>query len=198
MKRTPAKPLQLTAEQIQTIETTVFETVEPKVPENFYLLDVTFEKEAGYWYLRIYVEGKSQGISLSECETISRLLDPTIDELSILQDLSFSLEVSSPGLFRPLRRQREFEFFLGKPVRVEDRPTTKGKKTVISIKQNVQEGLLQSYHPETASLILKNPQTQEAFDVQLDDNKIVCLNPVIHFPEDDSENEEETAEEASE
>jgi len=199
MKRAPAKPIQLTAEQIQNIETTVFSAVEPQVPDNYYLLDVAFEKEAGYWYLRIYVEGKAQAISLSECETISRSLDTLIDELAILNDLTFSLEISSPGLFRPLRRPREFEFFLGKPVRVEERPpATKGKKAVIPIKTKPQDGLLQGFNPENSLLTLKNPQTQEIFEVVLDDTKMVCLNPAIQFPDEELASEEEALEETPE
>jgi ribosome maturation factor RimP len=199
MKRAPAKPIQLTAEQIHAVETAVFAAVEPQLPENYYLLDVTFEKEAGYWYLRIYVEGKTQPISLSECETISRSLDTLIDELSILKDLSFSLEISSPGLFRPLRRPREFEFFQGKSVRVEDRPVaTKGKKAVIPMRTKAQEGLLQAFDPASSRLTLKNPQTQENFEVTLDDTKMVCLNPVIHFPEEDADNSEAEPNETTE
>lgn len=186
MKRAPAKPIKLTAEQILHIEAAVFSAVEPLLPENFFLLDVTLEKEAGYWYLRVYVEEKNQGISLSECETISRTIDPVIDELPELQDFPFSLEVSSPGLFRPLRRQREFDFFRGKPVRVEDRPpATKGKKAVIPNKTKAIEGILETYSSNNNVLTLKNPQTQEKLEIVLDDTKIVCLNPIIHFPEED-------------
>lgn len=185
MKRAPAKPIKLTAEQIQHIEAALFSAIEPLLAENFFLLDVTLEKEAGYWYLRIYVEEKNQGISLSECETISRTIDPVIDELPELQDFPFSLEVSSPGLFRPLRRPREFDFFRGKSVRVEDRPTvTKGKKTVPPNKARTVEGILENYSADHGLLTLKNPQTQETLEIVLDDTKIVCLNPVIHFPEE--------------
>ncbi len=189
MKRVPAKPIQLTAEQIQVIESAVFAAVEPILPEKFYLLDVTLEKEAGFWYLRIYVEEKLQGIALSDCETISRLLDPMIDALPELQDLTYSLEVSSPGLFRPLRRQREFEFFLNQPVRIEDRPpSTKGKKTVVPIaKSKVEEGLMAGYDLEKSLVTLKDPVTQQTRNVPLDDSKIICLNPAIRFPEDETE-----------
>ena len=188
MKRVPAKPIQLTAEQIQVVETAVFAAVEPMMPEKFYLLDVTLEKESGYWYLRVYVEEPHQGIALSDCETISRLLDPMIDALPELQDLPYSLEVSSPGLFRPLRRQREFEFFLNQPVRVEDRPpTTKGKKNVVPLpKAKAEEGLLAAYDLEKASVTLKDPVTQQTRDIVLDDTKMICLNPVIRFPDDEA------------
>lgn len=188
MKRAPVKPIQLTTEQIQVIETAVLAAVEPQLPAPFYLLDVTLEKESGYWYLRLYVEEKSRGIALSDCETISRLLDPIIDGLPQLQDLIFNLEVSSPGLFRPLRRPREFAFFLGQPVRVEDRPpTTKSKKVAPLPVNKPQEGELQAYNPEKPSVTLKNPQTKETFEVTLDATKMVCLNPVIRFPDQELE-----------
>jgi hypothetical protein len=117
----------------------------------------------------------------------------SIDAMPELQDLPYSLEVSSPGLFRPLSREREFNFFMGQPVRVEDRPpTTKAKKNVAALPvAKAQEGILQSYNPDKPSVTLKNPNTQEAVEIALDATKMVCLNPAIRFPDEEEVKETE-------
>lgn len=191
MKRVPVKPIQLTPEQVQEIEAAVFAVVDQKLDPRFFLLDVALEKEAGYWYLRIYVEQKDGTISISDCETISRELDPVMDELPALKDLPYSLEISSPGVFRPLRRPREFEFFVGRPVRIEERqPAGKGKKkagkaTAPKSAVKLPEGILQAYFPDRHAVVLKSQQGPETLEVTLEESQMVCLNPVIHFPEDD-------------
>lgn len=191
MKRAPVKPIQLTPEQVREIETAVFAVVEQKLDSRFYLLDVAFEKEAGYWYLRVYTEAKEGAISISDCEQISRELDPVVEPLPILADLVYSLEISSPGLFRPLKRQREFDFFAGRVVRIETpAPVLKGKKKAVQpvpakSAAEGQEGLLQSYDASRNVVVLKSAQNQEIFEVALDESKVVCLNPVIRLPEGD-------------
>jgi ribosome maturation factor RimP len=184
MKRAPAKPVKLTPDQIREIETAVFQLVEAHLDARFYLLDVNFEKEAGYWYLRIYVEGRDFLISLNDCEAVSRALDPLLDEFSPLRELSYSLEVSSPGLFRPLRQEREFAFYAGRPVRVESKPPQKGKPVQESLSKP-EEGILKSFDAARNVVTLKRPENNETFEVALDEEKMVCLNPEVHFPGDD-------------
>jgi ribosome maturation factor RimP len=146
---------------------------------------VNFEKEAGYWYLRIYVEGRDFSISLNDCEAVSRALDPLLDEFFPLQELSYSLEVSSPGLFRPLRQEREFAFYAGRPVRVENKPPQKGKPAPKAVSKP-EEGILQAFDPARRVVTLKRPENNETFEVALGEEKMVCLNPEVHFPGDDS------------
>lgn len=185
MKRAPAKPIQLTPEQIRQIQSAVFAVVEPQLDPRFYLLDVSFEKEAGYWYLRIYLEGKEAPVSLSDCEQVSRQLDDSLDALSILEDLSYSMEISSPGVFRPLKTEREFSFYLGRPVRVETVQPEKKKKRA-PVKNAVEaEGILKSYDADTQVLTLQTA-SGEAVDVSLSPERMVYLNPVLHFPEEDA------------
>lgn len=196
MKRSPVKPIQLTPETVQAIESAVFKTVEKMLESRFYLLDVVLEKEAGYWYLRIYVEEIGGAIALSDCETISRSLEDALDALPQLNDLSYSLEVSSPGLFRPLKRQREFEFFAGQSVRVETvqsqvfgvkaaKKVSKKNQPALGAKTglNSLEGILQTYHAERQVVTLKHPLKDETFEVPLDNTRVIYLNSVIHFPD---------------
>lgn len=198
MKRPAVKPIQMTPEQATDIEAAVFSLVEKLLDPQFFLLDVAFEKESGYWYLRIYLEEKEGSISLSVCETFSRSIDALIDELPQLKDIPYYLEVSSPGLFRPLKRQREFDFYLGSVVRVvsETAPAKKGKKaesapeSLTSIAVPEQIGILQSYNGDTHCITLKDLQKNETFEVPLGQNQMVYLNPEIRFPEEEAVEQE--------
>ena len=67
----------------------------------FELVDVEYVKEAGSWYLRAYID-KEGGITVDDCETISRILSDWLDKEDFIED-SYILEVSSPGLGRPLK-----------------------------------------------------------------------------------------------
>lgn len=188
MKRAPGTATKLSAEQIQAIESAVFAWVEPKLETQFYLLNVTYEKEAGYWYLRLYVEGKGTPIALSDCEQISRQLDEGLEQLSILSDLTYSLEVSSPGVFRPLKTQREFDFYQGQQVRIETiepvkkaKPT--GSKKNAAKKPTGPEGLLQAFDASRQVVTLQNLDNNTRFEVSLTPDQVVYLNPVLRFPE---------------
>ena len=69
-------------------------------------MDVEFVKEAGTWYLRAYID-KPGGITIDDCELISRALSDRLDEKNFIEE-SYILEVSSPGLGRPLRKEKDF------------------------------------------------------------------------------------------
>ncbi len=104
--------------EIRRIEERVLSVAEKHIPDRFYVVAVSFEKESGHWFLRVFVENPAERISLKDCEEISRLLDPLVDTVTELNDLAYNLEVSSPGLNRVLKTEREFNFFRGQPVRV--------------------------------------------------------------------------------
>ncbi len=195
MKRAPAKPIKLSPEAIQALEAALLPVIEKALDPRFYLLAVAFEKEAGYWYLRVYVEGRDFVISLDDCERISRALDPLIDEWPGLAELSFSLEVSSPGLFRPLSTPREFDFYAGRPVRIEARPTDAEKaqakkqlkKQAFVAPKILHEGTLQGFDPIQNKLKLKKNTSDELFDVPLTPDVLVVLNPELRLPDDGTE-----------
>ncbi|WP_024620657.1 ribosome maturation factor RimP [Metaclostridioides mangenotii] len=83
----------------------------------FELVDVEYVKESGEFYLRIYID-KPEGISLAECETISRELSPILDEKDPIQE-NYFLEVSSPGLDRPLKKEKDFIRYKGREVELK-------------------------------------------------------------------------------
>ena len=80
----------------------------------FELVDVEYVKEAGTWYLRAYID-KPGGITIDDCEVVSRALSDRLDEEDFISE-AYVLEVSSPGLTRPLRKPKDYERNIGKPV----------------------------------------------------------------------------------
>lgn len=83
---------------------------------HFELVDVEFVKEAGTWYLRAYID-KPGGITIDDCEVISRALSDLLDEENFIEE-TYILEVSSPGLGRPLKKDKDFTRSLGESVEV--------------------------------------------------------------------------------
>ena len=83
---------------------------------HFELVDVEYVREAGTWYLRAYID-KEGGIAVDDCEVISRKLGEWLDKEDFI-DESYILEVSSPGLGRPLKKEKDFIRTMGKDVDV--------------------------------------------------------------------------------
>ena len=83
---------------------------------NFELVDVEYVKEAGTWYLRAYID-KEGGIGVDDCEVISRKLSDWLDKEYFIDD-SYILEVSSPGLGRPLKKEKDYARSIGREVEV--------------------------------------------------------------------------------
>ena len=84
---------------------------------NFELVDVEYVKEAGTWYLRAYID-KEGGFTVDDCELVSRRLSDWLDEKDFIDD-SYMLEVSSPGLGRPLKKEKDFKRSMGEQVDIK-------------------------------------------------------------------------------
>ena len=84
---------------------------------NFELVDVEYVKEAGTWYLRAYID-KEGGFTVDDCEMVSRRLSDWLDKEDFIDD-SYILEVSSPGLGRPLKKEKDFKRSLGEAVDIK-------------------------------------------------------------------------------
>ncbi|MCI8371062.1 MAG: ribosome maturation factor RimP [Lachnospiraceae bacterium] len=83
---------------------------------NFELVDVEYVKEGNNWYLRCYID-KEGGIFVDDCEMVHRELGELLDQEDFI-DNSYILEVSSPGLGRPLKKEKDFQRSLGKDVEI--------------------------------------------------------------------------------
>lgn len=91
--------------------------LEPIVTENgFEVVDVEYVKEGSNWYLRAYID-KPGGITIDDLESVSRALSDKLDEQDFISD-AYILEVSSPGLGRPLKKEKDFARNIGEEVEV--------------------------------------------------------------------------------
>ena len=119
----------------------------PLLEKNQYeLVDVEYVREAGIWYLRAYID-KEGGITVDDCEVVSRELGDWLDQKDFIED-SYILEVSSPGLGRPLKKEKDFARSLGKDVEVRlYRPINKQKEFT---------GTLKAYDADTVTLSMED------------------------------------------
>ena len=90
------------------------------------LWDVEYVREAGIWLLRIYID-KEGGVDILDCEKVSRALSDLLDEADPIEG-SYTLEVSSAGAERPLKRPGDFQRFMGSPVAVKLYKAQGGRK----------------------------------------------------------------------
>lgn len=93
---------------------------------NYELVDVEFIKESANWYLRIYID-KPGGISVDDCQAVSEKMSEILDEKDPIEQFYY-LEVSSPGLERPLKTERDFIKYKGELVEVKVFQPIDGKK----------------------------------------------------------------------
>lgn len=112
----------------------------------FELVDVEYIKEAGTWYLRNYID-KEGGITIDDCELVSRALGEKLDQEDFIED-SYIMEVSSPGLGRPLKKERDFQRSLGEEVEIRlFRPIDQEKEYI---------GALAAYDKDTVTIELED------------------------------------------
>lgn len=108
----------------------VFELAKPVVEEEgCSLWDVEYLQEAGTWYLRVYID-KEGGVSIDDCERISRRLDPILDEADPIPE-SYVLEVGSAGADRELKRPSDFAQFMGEEIEVKLYKPQDGSKSFV-------------------------------------------------------------------
>ena len=101
----------------KNIAETVCDIVTPYAAQlGLEIYDVEYVKEGADWFLRIYID-KPEGISSDDCEAMSRLIDPVLDEYDPISN-SYYLEVSSVGLDRPLKIEKDFYRFMGQNIDV--------------------------------------------------------------------------------
>ena len=116
----------------------IYEMVKPIADElNYDIYHVEYVKENGELYLRIYIE-KDGGITLSDCEALSRRVSDLMDEKDPIKDPYF-VEVSSPGLNRTLFTEEHYKRFIGREVMVKFTKSVDGKKNIKGILKEVNE-----------------------------------------------------------
>ena len=127
----------------ETYESRTEQLLQPMMEEHqFELVDVEYVKEGGTWYLRAYID-KPDGITINDCEVISRALSDALDEEDFIED-SYVLEVSSPGLGRPLKKDKDFQRSIGEAVELKLYKPVDGSKDYT--------GILLSFDKDTVTI----------------------------------------------
>ena len=129
------------------------------------LWDVEYVKEAGSWYLRLYID-KEGGVSIDDCEAVSRALDPMLDEADPIPD-AYTFEVSSAGADRPLKKPQHFEAFMGAEVDVKLYKAVNGQKT--------RTGILAGYDSGDVTLSLGGEE------VTIPKNEVAAVRLHVNF-----------------
>ena len=132
----------------------------------FELVDVEYVKEAGTWYLRAYID-KPGGVTVEDCALVSREFSDRLDEKDFI-DEAYILEVSSPGLGRPFKKDKDYERNIGEEVEL------KLYKQINHLKDYV--GLLKEFDKETVTIELENGET-----ITLDRQNIAIIRQTIYF-----------------
>lgn len=151
----------MSKKKIEQITTSLAEPVVKK--HSYELVDVEFVKEGQNWYLRIYID-KPGGITIDDCKIVSEELSSLLDKEDPISQ-SYFLEVSSPGLERPLKKDSDFEKFKGELVEVRLFKPINGKKIYggelvglidNKIVINQDDGETMKFERETVSLVRRS------------------------------------------
>lgn len=135
---------------------------------NLIPIEISFEKENGHWFLRIFIYSNDHPVNHKDCENITRSIGDMLDELI---PFKYYLEVSSPGLDKKLKSKREYEIF-------------KGHNVLIKVKTPIEENLNKTF---TAKLVDYNDSfglkvfvydLEKEFEISLDNIFTVKLNDI--------------------
>lgn len=151
----------------ETYEKKTEELITPLIDaEGFELVDVEYVKEGADWYLRVYID-KDGGITVNDCEKISRAFNEILDREDYIDD-AYIFEVSSPGLLRPLKKDKDYQRNLGKLLEVKLFAPLNGVKEF--------EAELKSYDEESATLVMDDDT-----EVTVKRSEISLIRPAIEF-----------------
>lgn len=152
------------------IEALCEEIVTPLLDKRqFELVDVEYVKEGSTYYLRVYAD-KEGGININDCVDVSRELNPLLDPYEKEFPETYILEVSSPGLLRPLKKDKDFERNLGKMLEIKLFKPLEGTK----IKEF--EAELESYDSKTITVLMEDDT-----ETVIDRSNLSLIRPAIEF-----------------
>lgn len=133
----------------------------------FELCDVEFQKEYGYdWVLTLYIN-KEGGVTIDDCEAVSRAVDPILDEADPIEQ-AYCLSVSSLGLDRPLKKTADYQRNLGQELVVRLYKPFEGKKEW--------QGVLQSFDEESFTLLV-----DDSFEMTITRKEAAQVKPFLRF-----------------
>ena len=138
----------------ETYEARTEELLAPIAEKNgVEIYDVEYVKEGSDYYLRAYID-KPEGVNIIDCENVSRALSDALDKEDFIED-SYILEVSSPGLGRPLKKEKDFARSIGKEVDIRLYRAREKQKDFT--------GILTSYDGKSVTIELED-ETEMVFE----------------------------------
>lgn len=132
----------------------------------FELVDVEYVKEGGTWYLRAYID-KEGGITVNDCEAVARRMNDLLDEEDYIEE-SYVFEVSSPGLGRPLKKEKDYIRSMGKDVEIRTYRAVNRQKEFI--------GALKAYTDDTVTI-----ETEDGEEMTFQKKEIALIRLAFDF-----------------
>lgn len=151
----------------ETYETRTEELITPILDRmNFELVDVEYVKEGGTWYLRSYID-KEGGITVNDCEAVAREMNEILDREDFVED-SYVFEVSSPGLGRPLKKEKDYIRSMGKEVEIRTYRAINREKEFY--------GILSAYDENTVTI-----KTEDGTEMTFEKSDIALIRLAFDF-----------------
>jgi len=151
----------------ETYETRTEELITPILDRmNFELVDVEYVKEGGTWYLRAYID-KEGGITVNDCEAVAREMNEILDREDFVED-SYVFEVSSPGLGRPLKKEKDYIRSMGKEVEIRTYRAINREKEFY--------GILSAYDENTVTI-----KTEDGTEMTFEKSDIALIRLAFDF-----------------
>ena len=148
------------------VEDIVYELAKPIIDRNnFELVEIEYKKEGPDWYLRVYID-KEGGITIDDCQSVSEELSDLLDIADPIEQ-SYIFEVSSPGLDRPLKTDRDYRKNIGKPIEIKLFSPMDGKKII--------EGILKGHTENSVEIEV------EGKALNVEKASIALIRPLIKF-----------------
>lgn len=143
------------------------ELILPILEENqFELVDVEYVKEGSDWYLRAYID-KEGGITVNDCELVARRMNDILDQEDYVEG-SYIFEVSSPGLGRPLKKEKDYVRAMGKELEIRTYRAIDHEKEFY--------GILKAYDENTVTI-----ETEDEKELIFDKKDIALIRLAVHF-----------------
>ena len=151
----------------ETYEARTEELITPILDRmNFELVDVEYVKEGGTWYLRAYID-KEGGITVNDCEAVAREMNEILDREDFVDD-SYVFEVSSPGLGRPLKKEKDYIRSMGKEVEIRTYRAINREKEFY--------GILSAYDENTVTI-----KTEDETEMTFEKSDIALIRLAFDF-----------------
>lgn len=151
----------------ENYETRTEELITPILERmNFELVDVEFVKEGGIWYLRAYID-KEGGITVNDCEAVAREMNEILDREDYVEE-SYTFEVSSPGLGRPLKKEKDYARSMGKELEIRTYRAINREKEFY--------GILKAYDDKTVTI-----ETEDGEELTFEKKDIALIRLAFDF-----------------